>query len=65
MYTEQKYKTQHAISKILKRGTVKGSQSIEINPLGPNLWILHDWEYRYASVGHRYQSRGLPSGAAV
>ena len=26
-----------------------------MNSLGPiNLWISHDWEYRYASVGHRY-----------
>ena len=25
-----------------------------MNELGPNLWISHDWEYRYASVGHRY-----------
>jgi hypothetical protein len=22
--------------------------------LGPNLWISHDWEYRYSYVGHRY-----------
>ena len=22
--------------------------------LGPNLWISHDWEYRYAYVGYRY-----------
>ena len=25
-----------------------------MNSLGPNLQISHDWEYRYASVGHRY-----------
>ena len=25
-----------------------------MNSLGPNLWISHDWKYRYASVGHRY-----------
>ena len=22
---------------------IEGNQSIEINSLGPNLWILHDW----------------------
>ena len=27
--------------------------SIRINSLGPNLWISHNWEYRYASVGHK------------
>ncbi|MBN3286405.1 TBC20 protein, partial [Polyodon spathula] len=30
---------------------------------GPNLWISHDWDYRYASVGHRYlKSHSLPPG---
>uniref|UniRef100_A0AAZ3QZ72 Uncharacterized protein n=1 Tax=Oncorhynchus tshawytscha TaxID=74940 RepID=A0AAZ3QZ72_ONCTS len=28
--------------------------SIEIHSLDPNPWISHDWEYRYASVGHRF-----------
>jgi hypothetical protein len=27
--------------------------TVHINLLGTNLWISHDWEYRYASVGHR------------
>jgi hypothetical protein len=26
----------------------------KINKLGPNLWISHVWEYRYAYVGPRY-----------
>ena len=26
----------------------------KLHSLGPNLWISHDWEYRYASVGHTY-----------
>jgi hypothetical protein len=30
--------------------------SIEIDSLGPNLWISNDWEYKYASVGHRYST---------
>jgi hypothetical protein len=30
------------------------SQFFKINSLGPTLWISHDWEYRSASVGHRY-----------
>jgi hypothetical protein len=25
-----------------------------MNSLGPNIWISHDWEYRYASVGQIY-----------
>ena len=33
------------------------NQPIEINSIGPNLWILHDLEYRYASVGHRYLTK--------
>ena len=33
---------------------IQGNQSIEINELGPNLWISHDWEYRFAAVGHIY-----------
>jgi hypothetical protein len=33
---------------------IKGNQLIEINALGPNLWISHEWEYSYASVDHRY-----------
>ena len=37
-----------------------GNQSIEINSLGPNLWISHDWEYRYVSVGHRYLKNNWP-----
>ena len=30
------------ISKILLR-FIEGNQSIEINSLGPNIWISHDW----------------------
>uniref|UniRef100_A0A8K9WX26 RNA binding motif protein X-linked 2 n=1 Tax=Oncorhynchus mykiss TaxID=8022 RepID=A0A8K9WX26_ONCMY len=26
----------------------------EMQELSSNLWISHDWEYRYASIGHRY-----------
>jgi hypothetical protein len=37
-----------------------GNQPIDINSLGPNLWISHDWEYIYASVGHRYLKRNGP-----
>uniref|UniRef100_A0A674CAN9 Dynein light intermediate chain n=1 Tax=Salmo trutta TaxID=8032 RepID=A0A674CAN9_SALTR len=44
----------HTPSSKVLRSTVTGNQAIEINKLGPNLWISHDWEYRYASVGHRY-----------
>ena len=33
---------------------IQGNQSIEINELDPNLWLSHDWEYRYASVGDIY-----------
>ena len=31
---------------------ISGNPSIEINSLGPNLWISCDWEYRYA-YSHR------------
>ena len=31
----------------------------QINSLDPNLWISHDWKYRYASVGHRYIKKGM------
>ena len=30
-----------------------------MNSLGHNLWISHDWEYRYASVGHRYLLKNI------
>jgi hypothetical protein len=30
----------------------------EIHSLGPTLWISNDWEYRCASVGHRYLKKG-------
>ena len=49
-YTEQKYK--NVTYNNFKDFTEL--QSNEINSLGPNLWISHDWEYRYVSVGYRY-----------
>ena len=37
-----------------------GNQSIETHSLGPNLWISHDWEYRYPSVHHRCPKKNGP-----
>ena len=35
-----------------------------MNSLGPNLWISHDWEYRYAPVGHRHlKTKGRGCGS--
>ena len=61
LYTEHKYKTQHAtISKILL-------SSISYTEISQFKWInealiygFHDWEYRYASVGHSYLKRKGP-----
>ena len=36
----------------LRHGLLKKNQ--EVLQLDPNLWVSHAWEYRYASVCHRY-----------
>ena len=37
-----------------------------MNSLGPNLWISHDWEYRYAYVGHiTLKKMGLTMGLRI
>jgi hypothetical protein len=54
-YTEKKYKRNIQQFQRFYSVTVQsGNHSIFKKSLGPNLWISHDWEHRYASVGHRY-----------
>jgi hypothetical protein len=46
--------TSNKLKDFTKLQFIKGNKSIELNSLGHNLWISHDWEYRYASVGQRH-----------
>jgi hypothetical protein len=44
---------------------VRGNQSIETNSLGPNQWISHYWDYRNASVGHRYLKENVGAWISI
>jgi hypothetical protein len=63
-YTEQKCKCN--MRQFERFYWVKVHIRKSANSLGPNLWISHDWEYRYASVGHRYlKGRGGSENQSV
>ena len=54
MYLTKIYATCNNFKDFNEFQDIQVYQPIELNELPPNLWISHDWEYRYASVGRRY-----------